>query len=65
MSYIKGQKVQYETMVAGTVVGVVIGTGRDMLGDFVAYRVTSRKNPFYKLGTVDHVSIDCPWLSVR
>lgn len=65
MSYVKGQKVQYRSIMSGTVLGVVIGTGRDRLGDYVAYRVTSRTNPHYPLGTVDHLSINCPWLSLR
>jgi len=65
MTYTKGQKVKNKTIMSGTVLGVVIGTGRDMLGDYVAFKVTSRKNPHYPFGLIDYVSIDSPWLSLR
>lgn len=64
MTYTKGDKVQYRTIMSGTVLGVVIGTGRDQLGDYVAWRVTSRKNVHYPLGLIEHTSPN-PWFKLR
>jgi len=46
-------------------VGVIVGEGRDMLGEFWKVKVTSRSNPFYPFGTIDHISKGSPWLKVR
>lgn len=59
-----GTKVRYNAM-RSTYVGEIIGEGRDMLGDFWKVKVTSRSNPWYPLGTVDHISKGCAWLKER
>lgn len=65
MSYTKGQKVQYRSIMSGTVLGEVIAVKRDVLGEYVEWRVTSRKNMFYPHGLIDHTSTNSPWLSLR
>lgn len=60
-----GDKVQYRAIKAGIILGVVTGFGRDQLGDYVSWRVTSKTNPYYPRGTVDFTSLTDAYLSKR
>lgn len=64
MSYVKGDKVQYRTIMSGTVLGVVLGMKRDNLGEYVEWRITSRKNVHYPFGLIEHTSPN-PWFKLR
>jgi len=57
-------KVRYEGIYSSWV-GVIIGEGRDMLGEYWAVKVTGTSSPFYPLGTIDHISKGTPWLTER
>lgn len=60
------QKVEYDTVRAGTVKGVVVGHGpRGGTERVVKVRVTSRKNPVYPQGHVMEVRTNSPWLRSR
>lgn len=65
MSYIKGSKVKYRPIVGDAILGEVIAVKRDILGEYIEWRVTSRKSMFYPCGLIDHTSADSPWLSLR
>lgn len=60
-----GDKVQYRSIKAGIILGVVTGFGRDQLGDYVAWRVTSKTNTFYPRGTLDFSSLTDAYLQKR
>lgn len=63
--YRVGDKVFYAPIGAGIVLGKVTKLGRDFLGDFLEFKVTSRSNPVYPCGTLERVPVGCPWLHKR
>jgi hypothetical protein len=58
-------KVAYSSMVSGVVLGKVVREGRDMLGDFVVVKVTSKTNKTYPYGYEFPVAAGSPWLTER
>ncbi|MGW4446426.1 hypothetical protein [Streptomyces sp. NPDC004682] len=61
----QGQKVSYQSVRGGTVLGVVVGTERRGTARDVLVRVTSRKNPLYRCGEVVPFSTTDQWLKKR
>jgi len=59
-----GSKIQHR-LIGSSYVGVITGEGRDRLGDYWVIKVTSKTNPFYPFGTVDHVGKSSAWLKER
>ncbi|MGW0087870.1 hypothetical protein ACWDWS_02505 [Streptomyces sp. NPDC003328] len=60
-----GQKVRYESVRGGNVLGIVTETTRKGTERLVHVRVTSRKNGLYKCGEIMHVSPTDPWFKSR
>ncbi|MEV6419079.1 hypothetical protein [Streptomyces sp. NPDC051662] len=61
----KGQKVSFQSVRGGSVLGVVKGVERRGTERVVLIRVTSRKNPLWNLGDIIDVNPTSPWLKSR
>lgn len=60
-----GQNVTYKSMAAGKVLGKIVATMRDELGDFYKVETTSRTNEYYQKGEIFIVSVGSAFLTAR